>query len=123
MHELSLARAIVAEVSQAASDRDIASVAVIEVKIGELCGVIADSLAFAFEFVAGGTALEGAVLEFSESPVTMWCESCEAVVQPEVRLVFSCPRCQAPCPGLRSGTEIEIVRFSSASREVAEAIN
>ncbi len=112
MHELSLARAIVSEVSEAAVNHEIARVGVVEMKVGVLCGVIVDSLQFAFEFAAVGTPLEGAQLEFVSSEVTMWCESCQVVVQPREKLVFSCPNCHSPCPELRSGRELEIVRFT-----------
>ncbi len=119
MHELSLARAVVAEVSDAAEARSFEKVIEVELKIGTLCGVIAESLVFAFEMASLGTRLEGAILQITSSDVSVWCEKCDAVVEPSARLVFVCPECNSPCPELRSGRELEIVRFSVDPREVA----
>lgn len=121
MHELSLARAIVSEVSIAADENSIRHIDTIELKMGTLCGVLSESLSLAFEIAATDTPAEGALLCFSRSEVTLWCRQCEMVVTPENRLVFACPICLAPCPELLSGREFEITRFT-ARREHEEVI-
>jgi hydrogenase nickel incorporation protein HypA/HybF len=60
MHELSIARNIVAIVAEAAGSRPVRRVTL---EIGRFSCVLPESLEFCFDAVARGTALEGAVLE------------------------------------------------------------
>ena len=60
MHELGITRNIVAIVGDAAKGRRVRRVTL---EIGKLSGVMSEAIAFCFEAVAQGTALEGARLE------------------------------------------------------------
>ena len=60
MHEVGIAQAILDTALQIAGDRPVRRVAV---SAGEQQAVSADSLAFSFELVAGGTPAAGATLE------------------------------------------------------------
>ena len=113
VHELSIARAIVAEVESSARERGIEAVGEVRLRIGALCGVVGDSLEFCFALAAEGSVLERASLVVDRSPVSLWCRSCSATVAPRDSLVFVCPRCGEPCPDLVSGRELEIVGYSS----------
>jgi hydrogenase nickel incorporation protein HypA/HybF len=59
MHELSVARSIIAIAAQAAGGRKIRRVTV---EIGRLSGILADAVAFCFSAAAEGTALTDATL-------------------------------------------------------------
>ncbi len=112
MHELSLARAILAEVVEAATVREVECVESIHLKIGALCGIFADSLELGFEIASVGTICEAASLQFSTSPVTIWCQSCDTAVSPIGQLDFRCPKCLTSSAQLITGRELEIVSFT-----------
>jgi hydrogenase nickel incorporation protein HypA/HybF len=60
MHELGITRNIVAIVGEAARGRRVTR---ITLEVGARAGVTADAIAFCFDVVAKGTAVEGAVLD------------------------------------------------------------
>jgi hydrogenase nickel incorporation protein HypA/HybF len=60
MHELGITRNIVAIVGEAARGRRVVR---ITLEVGALAGVQADAIAFCFDAVAQGTAIEGAALD------------------------------------------------------------
>jgi hydrogenase nickel incorporation protein HypA/HybF len=60
MHELGITRNIVAIAGEAARGRRVLR---ITLEVGALAGVAAEALAFCFDVVAQGTAVEGAVLD------------------------------------------------------------
>jgi len=86
MHELGIARNIVALVSEAAHGREVRAVTV---EVGKLSGVMAGALAFCFDVVAKGTALEGARLDIREIDGRARCVACGAE--------FATPALFTPC--------------------------
>jgi len=93
MHELSLTQNIVAIVAEAAKGRRVTRVTL---EIGKLSGVMADAVAFCFDIVAQGTALEGASLEIIEIDGLARCEACGLEFEAET-LFDPCP-----CGSVRS---------------------
>lgn len=75
MHELGITRNIVAIVEEAAKGRRVRRVTL---EVGELSGVMSEAIAFCFDVVTAGTALEGAKLEICEIEGRARCESCGA---------------------------------------------
>jgi hydrogenase nickel incorporation protein HypA/HybF len=73
MHELGIARNIVAIVGDAAKGRRVRRVTL---DIGKLSGVMSDAIAFCFETVAQGTALQGATLEIRQIEGRARCDAC-----------------------------------------------
>ena len=73
MHELGITRNIVAIVSDAARGRTVRKVTL---EVGKLSGVMADAIAFCFDVVAKGTALESARLEIIEVEGRARCTEC-----------------------------------------------
>jgi hydrogenase nickel incorporation protein HypA/HybF len=63
MHELSLTRSIVAIAAEGAGGRRVTRVII---AVGKQAGVQAEAIAFCFEVLARGTAVDGAVLEILE---------------------------------------------------------
>lgn len=111
MHELSLALAIVEEVSDACSRYGVQGVRQVNLEIGDLFGVVDDSLDFAFQIATGDTLLEGACLSIKRVPVTIFCSPCDLVSQPVARGSMQCPLCGQPSADLRSGREFLINSF------------
>jgi hydrogenase nickel incorporation protein HypA/HybF len=98
MHELSIADSIVRIACAHAAGRRVVKV---ELKVGHLRQVVPESLAFAFELVAQGTAAEGAELELEEVPAAGRCRGCGA----ETELggfPLACARC--------GGLDLELLR-------------
>ncbi len=75
MHELSITCSIVEVVVQTAQGRKVHRVTV---EIGQLSGVMADSIAFWFPEVARGTEVEAASLDIREIAAFARCEACGA---------------------------------------------
>jgi hydrogenase nickel incorporation protein HypA/HybF len=102
MHELSIAEAIVDVATRHAAGRRVVKV---EVKVGHLRQVVPDSLRFAFELVARGTALDGAELAIEHVPAAGRCRDCGAE-----SVMEHFPLCCARCAGLdvevRAGEEL-----------------
>jgi len=73
MHELGIARNIVTLVGEAANGRAVSRVTL---EVGKLSGVMSDAIAFCFDVVAAGTALEGACLDVHEIEGRARCEAC-----------------------------------------------
>jgi hydrogenase nickel incorporation protein HypA/HybF len=74
VHELGIARNIVAIVSEAANGRPVHRVTL---EIGKLSGVMADAIRFCFDIVTEGTALHGATLEILEPAGRASCRGCQ----------------------------------------------
>lgn len=75
MHELGIVRNIVAIVGDAAKGNRVRRVTL---DVGKLSGVMPDAIAFCFETVAQGTALEGAILEIRQIEGRARCNACGA---------------------------------------------
>jgi hydrogenase nickel incorporation protein HypA/HybF len=75
MHELSITCSIVDVVTEAARGRKVRN---ITVEIGELSGVVANSVAFWFPEVARGTVAEGAALQICDVAAMARCNLCGA---------------------------------------------
>jgi hydrogenase nickel incorporation protein HypA/HybF len=73
MHELSIADAVRAIVERNARGRRVVRV---ELRVGHLRQVVPSSLAFSWELVTEGTALDGAELEIEYVPATALCRAC-----------------------------------------------
>jgi len=87
MHELSITCSIVEIVASTAKGRKVHRVTV---EIGQLSGVMADSVAMWFPEVARGTAVEDASLDIREIPAMARCEACDTE--------FPTPSMLTPCP-------------------------
>lgn len=73
VHELSITRNIVTIVAEHARGRPVRRVVL---EIGALSGIMAESVAFCFDVVAQGTALEGAALEIRTISGSGKCNVC-----------------------------------------------
>jgi hydrogenase nickel incorporation protein HypA/HybF len=58
-----------------------------------------------------GTPLQGSVLVVHDVPVTVFCGSCDDVVELSSVTAFVCSRCGEPSGDVRGGREIELVQL------------
>lgn len=111
MHELGITRNIVAIVGEAAAGRRVRRVIL---EVGKLSGVMAAAIAFCFDEVARGTALDGAVLDIIEIEGCARCHVCGAEFGTET--LFT------PCPcGSRHWTRLKGEELSIKAMELEEA--
>jgi hydrogenase nickel incorporation protein HypA/HybF len=109
MHEMSVALAVIDQVEAAAARAgDVTAVRSVRLQVGELAGVVADSLAFCFELACAGTLLEGAELVTETVPGRARCGDCahEWAVGMPPRL--TCPGCAGARTELLTGRELQI---------------
>jgi hydrogenase nickel incorporation protein HypA/HybF len=117
MHEMGIALQII-DIATASIPPDMRSARVerVNLKVGKLAAVVADSLRFCFDIVSKDTALAGAELAIEETPVVARCKDCDerwTIAEP----VFTCPACQSGALEILSGRELDIVSIEIAQEE------
>ncbi len=111
MHELAIAQSIVDVVVARAAECNAAHVKGVRVRIGEASGVVADSLTFSFEMLAGfEPILAGAQLWIDTMPHRAWCRHCarEFTI---TNFVARCPTCGEWSNEVISGTELQVLEM------------
>jgi len=104
MHELAIAESIVAIAERHAQGRRVTGV---ELKVGHLRQVVPSALAFAFELITEGTALEGAELIVEDVPAAGECRSCGAHT-PLPDFPLQCASCGGMDVELTAGEELVV---------------
>ncbi|MDH3302927.1 MAG: hydrogenase maturation nickel metallochaperone HypA [Acidimicrobiia bacterium] len=121
MHEVSIAQAVLAEVTASAESHGVDRVGRITLRIGRLSGVVESALRFGFELVAENSVAEGAELVVENEPVVVRCPAGGHSLELD-DVHFYCDEHQVACPELLSGRQLEIVSYDpvpvSAPREV-----
>jgi hydrogenase nickel incorporation protein HypA/HybF len=115
VHELSLSSAIIGTAVKHAAGR---RVTVVSLRVGRLRQVVPETLEFYFEFVARGTACEGATLEQELIDARLRCNPCAREWGIEIP-AFRCPTCGGRDVVVASGNEFEV---QSIEVEEAECI-
>ncbi len=106
MHEVALVEALVEQVeSEVRHAGHTGRVVQLNVRIGRLSGVNADSFRFAFEMVSPETSLAGARLEIEIWPAVCRCAACGERT-PIDELVPLCPVCGSPKIHFEGGREL-----------------
>lgn len=92
MHELSIAEELLNIIVETAKVNNLSKVTGIKLKIGEMRGVVPESLSFAFEVIGKGTVAEGAVIKIIEIKTKASCKKCGKEFSVE-DYYFICPEC------------------------------
>lgn len=108
MHELALAREIVAIVERAALDQSVRRIGVIRVALGAFGHVEASALRFAFLAAARDTIAEGAALEILRIAGEARCQDCRKIVNLDSRL-SPCPACGGVKLDVIAGAECRVI--------------
>jgi hydrogenase nickel incorporation protein HypA/HybF len=104
MHEMSITQSVVEICEGHAAGRRVTDVVL---EIGELSGVVPDSIEFCFEACTKGTLLEGARLKLDIVPGIGSCPSCSREF-PVASLFDACPECGAFGLSIVSGEELRV---------------
>lgn len=79
----------------------------ISLVIGEMSGIVDESVNFYFGFISKGTIAEGATLEFKRVPMTARCRDCHNEFTPD-EFDWSCPKCKGSSLEIIAGDELRI---------------
>ena len=107
MHEVSIIENVLKIVTQSAIENKFTRVNKVSLKIGQLSGVMPESLNFAFKSCIMDTMLEGSTLEIEKVSAIAKCFDCiqEFPIDHFNKL---CPSCNKFCSNIVSGYELYI---------------
>jgi hydrogenase nickel incorporation protein HypA/HybF len=110
MHELGIAQNILEIVRQAVPEEQTPSVRWIRIRVGQLAGVVPDSLDFCFSAIVSETKMAQAGLAIEQVPTVSRCKDCRHQFEIE-DMLFLCPACKGTNLEMVSGHELEIVEI------------
>ena len=110
MHELAIAQNILEIVRQSVPEEQVSEVKWVRIRVGQLSGVIPDSLDFCFSAIVGETNLRRAGLDIEQVPTVSRCKKCTHQFQIE-DMVFECPECKSTDLELITGRELQVVEI------------
>lgn len=120
MHELSIAQEILEIVQQYVPADRAAATRAIRVRVGQMSGVVPESLRFSFEAIVSETPWQNARLDIERVPTTARCNGCG--VQFEIEdIAFFCPSCHGTDIRLVSGTDLHVAEIEM-DEEQSEAL-
>jgi hydrogenase nickel incorporation protein HypA/HybF len=93
MHELPITQGILDTALSAARQAGAQRVMAIDLVIGELSGIVDDSVQFYFDILSKGTPAQGAVLRFQRQPAQAVCLDCGYQYDAAPPLAPFCPAC------------------------------
>ena len=108
MHELGLTQSILEIALDNAAKNGAGRILKVRVVAGDLTGVIDESLCFYFDYLARGTAADGAELVVEHPPAVIKCAACGEESRIAAEQVCSCPQCEALTVELLSGREFYV---------------
>lgn len=107
MHELSIAASIVDYAEEFAREHQAKSISRIELEVGQLSGVVTDSLVFAMEEAVKGSILEKAQVVIVEIAGKSICNKCQTEFD-NSDWYTPCPNCQSMDSEIVGGKELNI---------------
>jgi hydrogenase nickel incorporation protein HypA/HybF len=120
VHELSVARSLAQFVCEQIAEMDLTHerVALVRIRMGELCGVPVVALKTAFAAVIIGTPLQNCRLDVELVEPVVFCPHCHREQEIGNLKELKCPVCGARTPKVVQGRELEI--SSIEMREVEQ---
>lgn len=107
MHELSVTQGILAVVLEHAQEAKARRVTRVDLRIGDMSGIVDDSVQFYFDFLSRDTLAEGARLHFVRVPVRFRCHNCNTEFEPKDR-DWVCPNCGSIGGQIIAGQEMAV---------------
>jgi hydrogenase nickel incorporation protein HypA/HybF len=110
MHELSIAQNIIDIVRQHLPAGEFHKVRAVKIRVGDMAGIVSDSVEFCFNVITTGTPMEGAELVIERVPLVIRCNKClkEHTLND---LAFRCPFCSNPDVQVVSGNELQVIEI------------
>jgi hydrogenase nickel incorporation protein HypA/HybF len=115
MHEMAVTQSILDIAIKHARQAGASNIKQIHLVIGELSGVVDDSVQFYFDFLSKETIAEGAELFFDRRPAVYRCRECGTTYRPD-GFDWVCPACDALTFEVISGREFRIESIEVTDR-------
>ena len=116
MHERSLARALLQQITELMLTHRAPRVRSVQLSVGEFSGIDANLLQAALTEIFGGTPAEGATVVIDQVPLEARCTDCE--LNFSVRAFqFVCPRCRGTRVDIMRGDELMLETMSLMESE------
>ena len=110
MHELSIAVSLVSLATRALTDADeTRPVLAVRIAVGDLSGVVPESLEFAWDVATEDTPLEGARLDIQRVMPRVRCPRCETETILATPPRFACAACGERTSDIVAGKELDLV--------------
>jgi len=116
MHELSVAQSIVEIIQQHIPKSEWGRVAAVRLKIGEVAGIVPESLEFSFQAITAESLLNHARLEIESVPFRIHCNACDATLVNEIGFAV-CSTCGSTDTKILSGTELNMTEIEITEPE------
>ena len=110
MHELSIVESLLSVALEHGEKAQATKILKIYVVVGDLSGVVDDSVNFYFSFLSEKTIAAGASIVFMHTPARLRCRACDMIFSPE-KLDFHCPSCKEQQVDIIGGRELYIDRL------------
>lgn len=107
MHEMAVTQSILDIAIKHAQQAGASRILQINLVIGQMSGIVDDSVQFYFDFLSKETIAEGAKLVFDRRPAIYRCRECNSTYRPE-GYDWVCPACGALGFDVLSGREFRI---------------
>ena len=107
MHELAITQNVLEIVLREAEKAHAEQVKSIQLVIGDLAGIVDDSVQFYFDFISQDTPARGATLSFRRITTRFRCRACGTEFTPEGQ-DWCCPSCSSPGGEVVAGREFYI---------------
>ena len=108
---MTIAMNVVDAVIKRAKEKHALTITSIELEIGELAGILNNSLLFCFDSICKNTIAESCILTIHSVPATGKCHQCEITFIVESLFAF-CPNCSQFHVSIVSGKELKIKSFN-----------
>jgi hydrogenase nickel incorporation protein HypA/HybF len=112
VHELAVTQSILQVALEHAAEAGAQRIECINLRVGDLSGVVGESVQFYFDFISRGTAAEGAELVLERVPARFRCRACGMEYEPlpeeagRPGLSWTCPACGELLPEVIGGREM-----------------
>lgn len=111
MHEMSIAMSIIDIAISAAEKEQAQTINEVEIEVGQLAGVMLESLSFCLDVAARGTLAEAATFSLIHLPGQGHCLACKQDILIE-EFPAQCTVCQGFGVSITAGTELKIRSIS-----------
>ena len=107
MHEMAVTQSILDIAVQHAQQAGASRITRIHLVVGEMSGIVDDSMQLYFDFLSKDTMAESAQLSFDRRPAVYRCRECNTTYHPE-GFSWECPACDTLSFEVISGREFQV---------------